>query len=197
MARCISNLLQHRIALPEYDSPARRRKAHHRRLRRLPIAMNHYQQIPRLDHLSSLISRFTQGEIITILVGSKRKRFHIYKDLLRAKSPYFAASLKYCWNGDMDEVYLNEDANAFGRFTNWMFRDTIPVVDLGSPEGLAAITAFYKAGRLLTCRRPSKPDHGCYLEVPQRQHVGRQFLLLILPARAESTNHATLQIVLT
>jgi len=126
--------------------------------------MNHHQQIPRLDHLSSLISellvsyyhdgaanmgRFTQGEIITILVGSKRKRFHIYKDLLRAKSPYFAASLKYCWNGDTDEVYLNEDANAFGHFTNWMFRGTVPVVDLGSPEGLAAITAFYKLADFL------------------------------------------------
>lgn len=94
-------------------------------------------------------SRFTQGEIITILIGKKRKRFNIYKDPLCAKSPYFAASLKSCWNGNTNELYLDEDANAFGHFTNWLFQDTIPTIDLGSCEGLAEITAFYKLADFL------------------------------------------------
>lgn len=49
----------------------------------------------------------------------------------------------------MGETYPDEDPNAFGHFTNWIFRETIPAVDLGTLEGLAAITAFYKLADFL------------------------------------------------
>jgi len=82
-------------------------------------------------------------------VSHKRKCFNIYKDLLCSRSPYFAASHKNCWNGSSNEVYLDADATAFGQFTNWIFRDTIPAVDLSSCEGLAEVAAFYKLADFL------------------------------------------------
>ena len=91
---------------------------------------------------------FTQGEVVTIYVGNKRKRFNIYKDLLIEKSPYFAASLKTCWN-QTNEVFLSGNPEAFAHVVNWLFRDIIPPVDLSCCEGLASVTAFYKAADFL------------------------------------------------
>ncbi|KAK5957785.1 hypothetical protein OHC33_000974 [Knufia fluminis] len=93
--------------------------------------------------------QFTRGEIVTIFVGHKRKRFCIYKDLLCNRTPYFAASLKNFWSGGSNDIYLQEDADAFAQFTNWLFTNEIPTVNLSTCSGLADVVAFYKLADFL------------------------------------------------
>lgn len=66
-----------------------------------------------------------------------------------SKSPYFAASLKTCWNGVSNDVYLQEDADAFVQFVNWLFEGTVPEVNLNTCSGLADVVAFYKLADFL------------------------------------------------
>jgi len=68
-----------------------------------------------------------QQKPITILVGPGRKPYFVFKDLLAAKSPYFAAQFKDCWDGQKDEVELADaDERGFEVVMDWMHLEKLP-----------------------------------------------------------------------
>ncbi|KAK5099011.1 hypothetical protein LTR70_000867 [Exophiala xenobiotica] len=76
---------------------------------------------------SVLPSTYMQQKPVSILVGAERKRYFIFKDLLSAKSPYFAARFKECWDGKKDEVELcDAGEEEFEVVMDWMHPDKLP-----------------------------------------------------------------------
>jgi len=68
-----------------------------------------------------------QQKPVTILVGPARKPYFVFKDLLAAKSPYFAAQFKDCWDGQKDEVELADaDELGFEVVMDWMHLEKLP-----------------------------------------------------------------------
>ncbi|KAK5948919.1 hypothetical protein OHC33_010005 [Knufia fluminis] len=78
------------------------------------------------DHISmpNQYYRVAKGAIIEVVVGKKKTSYMLHKDLLIARSPYFATSLKHCWNGKRNKVdLLNEDCTAFEAFVDWLYKE--------------------------------------------------------------------------
>ncbi|KAK5957781.1 hypothetical protein OHC33_000970 [Knufia fluminis] len=76
---------------------------------------------------SLLPSKYMQEKPVTILVGLARKKYYIFKNLLAAKSPYFAAQFKDCWDGQKDEVeLLDATGGDFEVVVDWMHVGKLP-----------------------------------------------------------------------
>ncbi|KAK5087335.1 hypothetical protein LTR70_002176 [Exophiala xenobiotica] len=89
---------------------------------------------------SSRPSFLAKGEIVNVLVGQDKTRYKLHKVLLTAKSPYFATSLKDCWNGKTNDIDLtDEDTSAFDVFVDWLYEGSIGVPrSIGVGEDLFA-----------------------------------------------------------
>ena len=71
--------------------------------------------------------RYIQQEPVAMLVSPQRKKYFVHKALLAAKSPYFAANLKDCWDGLKDEVELLDTTEAaFEIVMDWMYLEKLP-----------------------------------------------------------------------
>ncbi|KAK5942550.1 hypothetical protein PMZ80_005115 [Knufia obscura] len=97
-------------------------------------------------------SEYVHSELITISVGAEKKKYYVYKDLLTAQSPWFAARIKQNWKRDPNEVNLeHHEPVAFDIVLNWMFNpniDSEPSVPVGAL--LRKLGSAYKlAGELL------------------------------------------------
>ncbi|KAK5957782.1 hypothetical protein OHC33_000971 [Knufia fluminis] len=67
-------------------------------------------------------SEYVHSELISISVGSEKKKYHVYRDLLTAKSLWFAARMKENWKREPNEVNLeHHESTAFDIVLNWMF----------------------------------------------------------------------------
>jgi len=84
---------------------------------------------------SNYIYRLAKGEFVDVLVGQEKTKYKLHKVLLTSKSPYFATSLKDCWNGKTNEIDLtDEDSSAFDVFVDWLYEDSVSV---STPMGAA------------------------------------------------------------
>lgn len=79
---------------------------------------------------------FTTSEIVTVLVGPKRKRFYLHRDLICQRSPFMEKCLSKnrFSEGDKNELYLPEDdPKAFSVLVEWIYRGRLPgIVTPGS-----------------------------------------------------------------
>lgn len=89
-----------------------------------------------------------QQKPVSILVGPERKRYFIFKDLLSAKSSYFAAQFKECWDGKKDDVELcDAGEEEFEIVMDWMHLDKLPTrltVYNGDNHNWNLISRIYK-----------------------------------------------------
>lgn len=78
--------------------------------------------------LCQLLSSFATGPIVAIIVGPQEQLFHIHKQVLVDKCPYFAFRLKDCWDGKIGEPLKIEDVNVegFKEVVNWLYSGTLP-----------------------------------------------------------------------
>ncbi|KAK5957780.1 hypothetical protein OHC33_000969 [Knufia fluminis] len=72
-------------------------------------------------------SKYTQMEVVKVLVGSEKKAYTIHKDLLMSKCPYFGAALKECWNEDKTEITLKgAQPQQFEVVIDWLYEGRLP-----------------------------------------------------------------------
>ncbi len=74
---------------------------------------------------------FTQIGFINVLVGPERTKFHLHKDLIYPRSPFFAKFLQAnaFKEGEERQVKLEEeDPEAFEQLVNWTYTDSFAVV---------------------------------------------------------------------
>jgi BTB/POZ domain len=72
--------------------------------------------------------RYVAGDAVTILVGPKRKRYIVHKDLICEKSEYFAKAFnENCFKEGIEkEMYLPEDEpDAFDLFIRWLYNSRL------------------------------------------------------------------------
>jgi hypothetical protein len=72
-----------------------------------------------------MLGSFTTSEIVTVLVGPKRKRFHLHRDLICQRSPFMEKCLSKnrFSEGEKNELYLPEDdPKAFAIVVDWIYR---------------------------------------------------------------------------
>lgn len=73
------------------------------------------------------------------MVGKQKEPYHIHMDLLRSRVPYFAASLKECWNNNkVPKETTLEDADPadFDAVVHWIYEQKLPTYRLDrSSEG--------------------------------------------------------------
>ena len=71
--------------------------------------------------------RYTQQDMVVVIVGSEKKRYSLFKDLLCEKSTYFATALKKCWNGDKTEIILDKaEPDEFEVVVDWIYYGELP-----------------------------------------------------------------------
>ncbi|KAK5942552.1 hypothetical protein PMZ80_005117 [Knufia obscura] len=107
---------------------------------------------------SSRPAKYTRRRIVTVLVGKEKEPYHIHMDLLRSQVPYFAASLKECWNNNkVPQETTLEDADPadFDAVVHWLYEKKLPAYKLGrtceadeDDSGDESTTAFVSCGRL-------------------------------------------------
>lgn len=101
-----------------------------------------------------MIFRYVHSELITISVGVEKKKYHVYKALLTAKSPWFAARLTEKWQREPNEVTLEHHGGAaFDVVLDWMFRTSIDANPSFTIRDLIKelIPAYKLADDLLIC----------------------------------------------
>ena len=115
-------------------------------------------------------TRFIKSPIVTVVVGKghQAQSFPIYRDLLTAHSPYFAACLKDEWTeGQENHVKLEEESpKAFEVMVNWLFGDPDSMKSINMLDRHEIIQA-YKLARYLqmTQLKNDLVDHlrSCYM----------------------------------
>lgn len=85
--------------------------------------------------------RYTQTEVVKVLVGSEKTAYSIHKDLLMSKCPYFGAALKECWNKDKTEITLKHaQPQQFEVVIDWLYEGRLPEywskIDDGCPDSI-------------------------------------------------------------
>ncbi|KAL8741912.1 MAG: hypothetical protein Q9190_005536 [Brigantiaea leucoxantha] len=84
-------------------------------------------EVGRPETFSSLLT----NDMVSIIVGPKRKDFHIHRDLLINRSPFFASLLSPASpdtktsSSSGGPIYLDVDANAFALFIDWLYKDKL------------------------------------------------------------------------
>ena len=81
-----------------------------------------------------MLSSFTTSEIVTVLVGPKRKRFYLHRDLICQRSPFMEKCLSKnrFREGEKNELYLPEDdPKAFAIVVDWIYRGKLPGMTAG------------------------------------------------------------------
>jgi hypothetical protein len=82
--------------------------------------------VMRLADLKLL--RYVAGDVVTIFIGPKRKRYIVHKDLICEKAGYFTKALnkKGFKEGTEKEIYLPEDEpDAFDLFIQWLYNSRL------------------------------------------------------------------------
>ncbi|KAK5957784.1 hypothetical protein OHC33_000973 [Knufia fluminis] len=108
------------------------------------------RQEPKMpEKPSSRPAKYTRRRIITVLVGKQKEPYHIHLDLLRSRVPYFAASLKECWNDNkvpQETTLENAEPADFDAVVHWIYEKTLPSYTLGQPsdkdDGFDKCTGF-------------------------------------------------------
>lgn len=65
--------------------------------------------------------------MVKVIVGDSKTEYYAHRNVLIAKSEYFAISLKECWNGKENEIELTDHTEvAFDAFLTWLYKGSIP-----------------------------------------------------------------------
>lgn len=105
----------------------------------------------RMTELSAIFSSFLGTEMVDLYVGQERRHFHIHKNPLCKKVPYFHAM----FNSGMKESLQNqaefpEDSPvAFESLIRWVYQDSVPQITFIRQQDVKYITEddfllFYK-----------------------------------------------------
>lgn len=66
--------------------------------------------------------RYTREKPISVLVGHEKVRYFVHKGPFVAKSPFFRAILKDCWDGKQEEIELNMlSSKGFDVVVEWVY----------------------------------------------------------------------------
>jgi hypothetical protein len=69
----------------------------------------------------------TRGEVVTILIGPKKKRYIIHKDIICHHSEYFRTAYNGRWKESDEGVSLEDvEVEVFNVFVHWLYTQQLP-----------------------------------------------------------------------
>ncbi|OAF56647.1 hypothetical protein VC83_07193 [Pseudogymnoascus destructans] len=88
---------------------------------------------PKFHHIILTSSRLMGGDIVTVYVGPREKRYSVHKALLTSQSEYFERALNGKFKeADEQTIRLPEDSpDAFDLLIGWLYQNQIPVLGYG------------------------------------------------------------------
>lgn len=94
-------------------------------------------------------SSFLASDMVDFFVGTKRKRYHLHKELLCDRSDYFKAAFHGRFSeSTSNELYLpDDDIAAFGLFVNWLYGS--PLKEFDTAEQLHDYLALWVLSDML------------------------------------------------
>ncbi|KAK3614662.1 hypothetical protein LTR56_027103 [Elasticomyces elasticus] len=113
-------------------------------------------QIPQVPetltwrHLQTFAARAT-GEIVEVVVGAEKRKFHVHDQILRSGSAFFEGALSKEWKEGQTRVVLLPDdgASLVDRYVQWLYTGKVGVtLDTGRTD-YATLAGLYCLGEKL------------------------------------------------
>ncbi|KAH6875204.1 hypothetical protein BKA58DRAFT_409709 [Alternaria rosae] len=114
---------------------------------------------PEVPQAAPALGAAAQGEIVTVFIGPKKKRYIVHKDVICYHSEYFRAAFNGRWKEFEEGVTLEDvEVKVFNLFVHWLYAKKLPT---GS-KSLLEIAV---------------PDATCGNSLPERKSASKLLLM--------------------